>query len=359
MAIQEFRFDSSQQLVPALPDQPSRTVPVALAPSISVIRGQALARKTSTGKFYGLNRAATDGTQTFAGFAQMSGTTDSTGTFWPVFSGTAGQSTFYGLAQSYTNMWVQGVFDPNQLTTAASGTAVAEIDTVTIGGTVAVGDYYSIQAAGVGGVEYNANVATGASVTTALAELWNANPNLFAIAVASPSSNVSTYTAVTPGEPLLLSVAKNSSAGTITLAITTPATPAAAGEVDTFTYTTAPTIGDAFTLTATFPNSTTSAVTFVATAGTVANVVAGLAAAWNNSPVSTSGLAVASNSSSAVILTGTYPNQILSIAATTTSSSTTIAKVVTSPATGYSINDILPGNPGAHVIQPYGYLVLP
>lgn len=359
MATLEFRFDSSQQLVPALPDQPSRTVPVQLAASISVVAGQALARKTTGGKFYGLNRAATDGTQIFAGFAQMSGTTDSAGLFWPVFNGSTGQTTFYGLAQSYTNMWVQGVFDPNQLITAAAGTPVAEIDTVTIGGTVAIGDYYQVQANNGTGILYQANSTSGSTTTTQICQQWNSNPILFALAVASASSNVSTFTAVTPGQPLLLSVGKNSSAGTITLAIATPATVGSAGEVDTFTLSTSPSIGDTFLLTATLPNNTIAIATFVATAATVANVTLGLATAWNNS-FGTSALANATSTSTTVVLTGVYPNQILSVAfSQTVGSSTTAAKVVTSAATGYSIADILPGNPAAHVIQPYGYLSLP
>ena len=362
MALQEYRFDPSQQLVPALSDFKSRTAPANYAPSISVLRGQSLGRKTATGKIYPLNRAATDGTHIWCGFAQMSGTTDANGVFYPVFNGTAAGTNFYGLPQIPAVMWVTGVFNPDELITAAAGTAVAEVDSVTIGGTIVAGDVYTIIAGGIGiEASYVATTTTQASVVTGLNALWNGNPALAAIGTAAVggSSNVSTFTAVTAGQPLSLTVGKNSAAGTISLAITTAAVAASAGEVDTFTYSTAPTIGDTFTLTATLPSAVTASVAYTATAGTVANVVSGLAAAWNNSPVATSGLAVASNTSSAVVLTGSFASQILNITATTSSVSTTISKAVTSPATGASLADITPGCPGARVVQPYGFWEVP
>jgi hypothetical protein len=356
MAINEYRFDMDQVLIPAMPSSLNRLAPMKLAASQSVVRGQSVSRQTSSGSIFPMNRAATDGRQTWCGFAQMSGTTDAAGLFYPVFGGTAGATNYLAVAQQASQMYVGGIFNPRDLITAALGSPVAEIDTVTIGGTVAVGDFYSVQSP-VGGVEYNANVATGASVTTALCELWNADPALLAIAVASNASNVSTFTAVTAGSPLVLSVGKNSSAGTITLAIATPATVGSQVEVDTWTYSTNPSIGDTFTLTSTSGGLTTVAATFTATAATVANVTAGLAAAWNNS-FGTFNVATATSTATTVVLTA-KDAYTLSVVATTSSSTTTSSKAVTTPALGVSLADVLPGCPGARIVQPYGYWELP
>ncbi len=364
MATQDNYFNPGKALQCALPSALERLVSVKFGNSLTFVSGQAVAKKTSDGKYYALNTAASDGTQTFAGFTQWPFATDSTGNVFFCFSPTGAGSQWIMPPSNAAQIFTGGIFNPFDLITAAAGAPVAEIDTVTIGGTVAIGDYYSIQAPGVGGVEYQANSSSANTTALQLAEQWNADPALAAVATATNSTNVSTFTAVTAGSPLKLTVGKNTSAGLIVLAITTPASVGSAGEVDTNTFTTAPSTGDVFTATITYPNLTTQAVTFtVGSTQTVAAAVGGLAAAWQASSGSPTGIptvfAAASNTATAVIFAGNFAGQAMNIVVTTTSGSTTIAKVVTTAATGCNLSDVQTGNPGAHVLQPYGYWEIP
>lgn len=77
-------------------------------------------------------------------------------------------------------------------------------------------------------------------------------------------------------------------------------------------------VGDIFTLTRTGEDGTTAAVSFTATATTVANVTAGLTAAWN---LSTNGLIstiTAADATTSMTLTADLPGTPFSVAATTT-----------------------------------------
>src|ERR1700728_2012356 len=77
-------------LLPALPGYPWRTVAAAIGPSLNILAGQAMARKTSTGRFFPFNPAASDGTQTFAGFSQYSGGTDANGQWYMTVNASGG-----------------------------------------------------------------------------------------------------------------------------------------------------------------------------------------------------------------------------------------------------------------------------
>lgn len=126
-------------------------------------------------------------------------------------------------------------------------------------------------------------------------------------------------------------------------------------EVDTFTVTT-PTTGDVYTLTINFPNGTTRAISATVGATQTATAIdALLLAAWTAD-------AVASAYATAVggvtlVLTAAVPGNILNITPTKTGTGT-IAKAVTTAATGRLLSDILAGAPGARTL-PSGFWEVP
>ena len=354
MATKETRFDPGQILEPALPCGFNRKSPVNVGNSLTIARGQAMARKTSDGKHYPLNLAATDGTQTFSGFAAYAFASDSNGLVYLVFGGTTGQPTFYSPPLDYAEIFTSGIFDPVDLLTAATGTIAAEVDTLTPTSPT-TGDIYTIGLADGAVASFTVGATqTAAAVVTGLTNAWNANPVLKALATPSGSSTF-ILTGTTKGQSLNLQ-AGVAGTGTTALVITTAATDAQQAEVDTFTPNTV-TTGDVNTLTATFGGAQTRAVSFtIGATQTAAAASAGLIAAWNADPV-LSNLATASGTNT-VVLTAVLPGNAMSVAGSVVGTGT-ISKVVTSPAFGDSITDILPGNPGAHILQPYGYWELP
>ena len=365
MAIQENYFNPGQLLRPAQPSAFEKLSPWKMGPSLTIKSGQAMARKSADGKAYPLNVAATDGTQIFGGFSEAPFTTDSLGNV--NFTFTAGTPTgWLNPPSNYAAVWTGGIFNPFDLLTAGTGSPAAEVDTVTIGGTIAVGDTFAVNSSAAGDAAvFTATATTTTNVVAGLTSAWNANPALASVGTAvATSATVMTVTGVKSGAPLGITVGKTSTSGTIVDAITTSASAGSAVEIDTFTFGTAvPSIGDTFTLTATFPNLSTQAVSFTATAASYANVASGLAAAWNTAsgtyPWTTSKVALATPTSTTTVLTGTYFGQPLNVVATTTSTSTVVTKTVTTPASGCNLSDILPGNPGAHILQPNGFWEIP
>lgn len=352
MSTKEFTFDMSQILVPALPSALNRLAPVAFGASLTLAKGQALGRKTTDGKAYPLNLAATDGTQTFCGFNQYACLTDANGVVY--LGGATAGTNFFTPPYNAGAMYVSGIFDPNELVTAATGTPVAEVDTLTPTSPT-TGDIYTIGLAD-GAV---ASFAVGATQTatatvTGLAAAWNANPVLKALATTSGSATL-ILTAATAGQPLNLK-AGVSGTGTTALVVTTAATDTQQAEIDTFTAS-SPTTGDVYTLTITQGGGQTRAISAtVGSTQTATAIDALLIAAWNADPVA-SNLATASGTTT-LILTANSAGNIMNVAGTVVGTGT-IAKVVTKPALGRTLADILPGCPGARILQPYGYWELP
>lgn len=350
MPIKEFNFDPSQILQPAFADAINRLSPAKFGPNLSITKGQAVAKKTSDNNMYPLNVVATDGTQVFGGFNEQTLETDAAGLVYFTYgSGSSAAATAYTPASNYASIYTSGVFVPEDLFTSATGTATAEVDTITPTSPT-TGDIYSVYNAAGLGVEVTIGATqTAAATVTLLKNAWNADPALVAIATPSGSATF-ILTAVAAGEPLGLT-ASTVGTGTAALVITTAAVSAQQSEVDTFTPS-SPATGDIYTVTITYPNGTTHAVS--ATVGATQTPTATstlLQAAW-----AADGQAAryATPSGTATfILTGQAGSK-MNLASTVVGSGT-VSKVVTTPAYGRNIADILPGAPGARVLQPSGY----
>lgn len=359
MATREFTFDLSQVLMPALPSPLNRLSPVPLGASLTLTKGQALARKTSDNKFYPLNIAATDGTQTFAGWNQYACLTDSSGVVY--FGGATAGANFFTPPYQYGSIWTGGIFDPTDLVTAAAGTVGAEVDTITPAGTITAADIFEIQipASARGPATTVQFIAVSGSVTptnivTGLTAAWNANATAAALATASGTATL-ILTSKFPGEPMNLT-SYVQGVGTAAKVITTAAVSAQKAEIDTFTAS-SPTTGDVYTLTITFPGGQTKAIS--ATVGATQTATAIdllLIAAWN-ADATAAAYATASGTTT-LILTSTTPGTTMSVAGTVVGTGT-IAKVVTNSGFGRNINDILAGCPGARILQPYGFWECP
>jgi len=356
-------------LQPAMPSGFQRMDPWAFAPSIQMSSGQAVARQTANGLGYPTNRAATDGTQIFGGFLAMSIATDASGFVYIVASGSSAGSNYYVPLASNAPVWTSGIFDPNDVSTGyTTGSLTAEVDTVVIGGTLGATDSYAI-ASSVAGAQaiYAGGNTNTSSVATELGDIWTSNPVLTSVATVAVSNNTITITGANPGYALGISVGKQSTSGTITLAQTTAPVAPQTAEVDTWTLSgTAPTANTGtFTLTITYPGSplgylgNTLAVTATMGAtGTIAAATALIAAAWNANPQAAA-YATATSTATTVVLTAVVSGSAMNVAMTT-NTSTTITKTVTTPAFGRNITDIQnAGRPGAYVLQSTGYWAIP
>jgi hypothetical protein len=136
--------------------------------------------------------------------------------------------------------------------------------------------------------------------------------------------------------------------GNIANVITTPSVAGAQGEVDTFTVTN-PTTNDVYTLT--YTNGAGQTTTVSATVGATQTATAIdllLIAAWNADPVL--GTLATASGTTTLILTAAYSGQSLNVTGSVVGTGT-IAKVVTKPATGRNISDIISGAPGARVLH--------
>jgi hypothetical protein len=127
-------------------------------------------------------------------------------------------------------------------------------------------------------------------------------------------------------------------------------------EVDTFTPGGSITTGDVYTITITYPDLTTLAISATVGATTTATAVSNLLrTAWNAS-VEASQYATASGTST-FILTSETPGTAMSVAGSVVGTGT-VSKVVTTAATGRSIPAILAACPGARLLQ-NGFLLIP
>lgn len=352
MATLEYRYDPGANiLVPAVPGSGHLEV-CAYGPSLTIPAGQAMGQKTSTAKMYPLNFAATDGTQTFKGFNQYSLATDSSSVVYFVVSPTTASPTYVSAPASASAIYTSGIFDPRDLLTAATGTAVAEVDTITPAGSVTTGDVYSVFQAATGiGVEITVGATqTATGAVTLLKAAWTANPSAAAIATASGTATfILTGVASKAGTPLGLTASVQGT-GTVSLAITTAAVAAQQVPVYTTTPTGSVTTGDVYTMTLTYPGGQTLAIPItVGATQTATGAVTLWKAAWNAN-VAAAAVATASGTAT-FILTGVVPGNSLNLSASVVGTGTVSAVVVTTPALGRAIADILPGAPGARVLS--------
>jgi flagellar hook protein FlgE len=156
--------------------------------------------------------------------------------------------------------------------------AVAQQDTITIGGTVEVGDIFT---ATVDGTAYNftATTATTASVATGLATAISTAGG--SLASATPVGSVITLVAATAGTLYTLTSGTTDRTHDATEAIATATTTAhsagATSQVSTVTISGAVEIGDVFSVSMTSDNDGAVVYTFTATAATVTSAATGLA----------------------------------------------------------------------------------
>lgn len=355
MATNTTRMDPGLNTLVPYFDTDAHLEPIAFGASLTVSKGQAIAVKTADKKGYPLNIAATDGTQIFEGFSEYSFATDANGVAYIVDSGTAAGATVYTGQFSTMGVYTSGYFNPNDLFTSATGTPVAEVDTFTPASPT-TGDINTVTTPS--GLEASFVVAgtqTAAAVVTGLTNSWNSNPDLVAIGTPSGTGTF-IVTAVNAGEPMNLT-SKVVGTGTLTKVQTTAPVSAQQAEVDTFTLAGTIVTGDVYTATITYPNASTHTVTATVGATTTPTAVdALLIAAWNANPMA-SGLATASGTAT-FILTGATVGAAMSVEITS-SGAGTIAKVVTKPALGRNLNDILAGAPGAHINAATGCWAIP
>jgi len=311
--------------------------------SLTVVKGQALAIKTADSLAYPLATAASDGTQNAIGFSMYDFKTDSNGKVYFADSTTA---SWRNSAWDTAPYWKTGIFDPTDLTTNASGNAVAEVDTFTPTSPT-TNDVYTMYlpngdtvSATVGGTQ------TATATVTLLKAAWNANAYAAALATASGTATF-ILTSNNPGHALNVTSGVVGT-GTNPKVVTTAASGGVTAEVDTYTPGGTITTGDVNKLTYTAPDGTVTTISFTTGGTTTATAVsAGLIAAWNAN-TTTAAVAVASGTTT-VVLTGTVVGGSFTVASSVTGVGT-LTRVATTAATGRSIADILPGIPGARIL---------
>lgn len=327
MAINEAYFGAgSQVLYPAYPSPFNRTIDAGFGASLTIPKGMALGKKTSDNRCYPLNKLAADGTQNFVGFNGYSLQTDGSGNIYYTWGSTPAEGTFFTIGPCNSLVWTGGIFRPEDVLTAATGTPVAEVDTFTPA-TVTTTDINIITLPSGAQISFTiGGTATAAAAVTGLKAAWAANAEAVALGTTSGTGTL-IITAATPGVALGLASSVIGT-GTLTKAVTTPASYAAQSEVDTFTPTTV-TTGDVNTITINYPNALTSSISFTVGATATATAAAnGLRAAWNASPaaaqygtasgtatfVVTGQVGSAMNLTSSVVGTGTLPKSVTTIA---------------------------------------------
>ena len=186
-------FDPSQILQPVQFPQDERTGALKLAPSITVLKGQALAIKTADTLGYPLSpgTSTTDGTQNFVGFAKYSCVTDANSKVYFVTSPLTATPNVRMGPYDTVPICEEGVFDPLDLSTVATPTA--GVTTLASTGTVTAADVFTVTAI-MGDlttrtVSYTAVTSDTATIVfTALRAAWNANPDLVRLGTVSGTS---------------------------------------------------------------------------------------------------------------------------------------------------------------------------
>lgn len=349
---QIFRFDPGANiLVPALPGPNNLLAPVKFGANLTLPAGLSLGIVTATNLGAPFNKDASDGSQNWAGFNQQAGVTDNNGIFYN-YTGSSGAAQYYSTGIEAGTMYTSGVFDPFKVATAVAGSVVAEVDTITPGGTITQGDINVITLPNGTEIQFTTgSTTTATAVVTGLKAAWAANPEAVALATTSGTTTL-ILTAVTPGSALNLATSVIG-VGTLVKVITTPAGYGAQGEVDTFTPGGTVTTGDVWTLTLALPNLNTYTVTATVGATATATAISGLViAAWNSSTVP--GLVATASGTATIILTANNVGSTMNVSAAVVGTGT-VSKSVTTPAYGRNLADIQISRPSAYILQPYGY----
>ena len=338
--LEQFTLD---MLTPAQYPADARQEAVAFGPNLTILKGTAVAVKTATQRVFPLN--ATAGSNSVQNIAIVG--TLSAGTFTISTAGITTGPIAYNANTAAIQSALDAAFGTSQI--VAGGTAETAT-TLTFSGSkfaATAQPLVTVNESGLTG-------ATGVTVTTTTAGGVTDGTGIF--------KGFCVYNIQTDANGKVYFV----SSGTAAVSYRTPpfstapiwingvfdpqdlrtnTTPVA--EVDTFTATN-PTTGDVYTITITNPDLTTYSIS--ATVGatqTAAAIDALLIAAWNADPVA-SAYATASGTTT-LIMTSVVPGNILNLSGSVVGTGT-IAKVVTTAASGRNINDILAGCPGATVL---------
>jgi hypothetical protein len=198
---------------------------VAFGPSLTVLRGTFLGQKTADMKMYPFVTGAGDGTQNAKGISMYDLMTDANGKvfFGPSITPSARAGSWYTAP-----MFIKGIFDPEELQTAA--TPAGEVDTFTPAN-VGVGNVFTLTATQRTGattvINYTAAATTAADVVTGLTALVSAS-NDPVFANVTPSGTV-TLILTSKNLGTSFSIASSATGGTATF--TRAVTTAASGRV--------------------------------------------------------------------------------------------------------------------------------
>ena len=202
MAIQTFNFQPGTAILsPAQYPEKARTDIGIFGPNLSITRGTALGTKTADGKLYAFASGASDGTQYFKALAAYSFVTDANGTAYLKYGSTVSATPdYYTTGQTGLPVFITGIFDPQDLQTAATPTAQVLTFTPT---NPTTGDVYTLTYTGPDLSTTAVSFTIGATQTAAAASAgliaaWNGNATLAAIATATGTSTV-ILTSVTAG----------------------------------------------------------------------------------------------------------------------------------------------------------------
>lgn len=216
-------------LQPAQRPEDARQDAMRFAASLTVRKGQAVSVTTATGLGGVLVPGGSAGAQNFVGFSMYDFMTDASQNVFLSDSTTAG---WRNSPLPTAPIWVNGIFDPADLSTKA--TPVAQVDTYTAAGTVTVDDIYTVQYTAPDGtitsIAYTALTSpTASTVAAGLKALWNANATLAAVATATGTATL-ILTGVTAGTPFVtVNPAGTASTGAAVGTFTRVATTAASG----------------------------------------------------------------------------------------------------------------------------------
>ena len=171
-----------------------------------------------------------DGTQTFKGFLSYNVATDANGKVYFVSSPLTAAASYRQAGVSTANVWVSGIFDPQDLVT---NTTVKEVDTFTASNPTTA-DVYKITITYPDLTTYSVSATVGATQTataidTLLIAAWNADATASQYAVASGTTTL-IMTAVIGGNILNLSGSVVGT-GTIAKVVTTAGAGRAIGDI--------------------------------------------------------------------------------------------------------------------------------
>ncbi len=181
------QFDPSRMITPAKQPGDARQDALVFGASLTIAKGTFIGIKTSDKKGYAYAHGNADGTQVPKAIAMYDFTTDSNGLVY--FASSAVASVRAG-PWTTAPVWKSGIFEPNDLVTAAT---VAEVDTFTPA-TIEIGDIFTLTLTRPNlttkSISFTATAATAANVSAGIIALWNADPELAAIATASGTVTV-------------------------------------------------------------------------------------------------------------------------------------------------------------------------